>query len=520
LRCSAELAQLKEPFSAILVVVTKPLPVREKRLMIRSTERAPAATPTPQSFLQCLGHFLTPQVWKQAQHAVPRRRAWRWQVQPLLVVLLCLTWCAGDSLPERFETARAFYVALHQRRRRPGKTFAGFEKALARLPMPVVRALATGVRCRLAQVFAARFTVDGFIPLGCDGSRLACPRSEELERRLGLGKKKRRRQRPKKSASARSQVPEVPGSAGAKETRVRAAGTPQLWVTAVLHLGLGVLWSWRLGTGNASEREHLRLLVETLPGGALLVADAGYVGYHLLAALQAAGLSFLVRLSSRAPLYVPDKSTLKKYCEGVVYYWPQKMQNQDLPPLQVRLWRIRGDKGDVWLITNVLDEERLPRRTAGKFYRWRWRNEGLFRTYKRTLGKVKLMGRTVVQVHREAEGSLLATQLLLAQGALVQPATATGRGVLPSARKVLLEVRAEIRNVTGMYLGPRQAKTYAERLAQAHWRERRQRSSKVRRRWPGRQDHKPPGPPKILKMGTMLKDKAEKTLARAQACKC
>jgi hypothetical protein len=517
LRRSAELAQLNEPFSAILVGVAKPLPVTEKRLMIRSTNRSPAA---PQSFLQCLGHFLTPQVWKQAQQAVPRRRAWRWQVQPLLFVLLCLTWCAGDSLPERFETARAFYVALHQRRRRPGKTFAGYEKALSRLPMPVLRALATAARCRLAQVFAARFTVDGFIPLGCDGSRLACPRSEELERRLGLGKKKRRRKRPKKSVPPRAQAPEAPGNAGAAPAKARAAGTPQLWVTAVLHLGLGVLWSWRLGTGNANEREHLRLLVATLPRGALLVADAGYVGYQLLAALQAAGLSFLVRLSSRAPLYVPDKSTLKKYCEGVVYYWPQKVQDQDLPPLPVRLWRIRGDKGDVWLITNVLDAERLPRRTAGKFYRWRWRNEGLFRTYKRTLGKVKLMSRTVVQVHREAEGSLLATQLLLAQGALAQPATATGRVVLPSARKVLLEIRSEIRNVTGMYLGPRQAQTYAERLAQAHWGERRQRSSKVRRRWPGRQDHKPPGAPQILKMGTILKDKMEKTLGMAQACNC
>ena len=92
--------------------------------------------------------------------------------------------------------------------------------------------------------------------------------------------------------------------------------------------------------------------------------------------------------------------------------------------------------------------------------------------------------------------------------------------MLPSARKVLLEIRGEIRNVTGMYLGPRQAKTYAERLAQAHWRERQQRSSKVRRRWPGRKDHKPPGPPQILKMGTLLKDKAEQTLARVQACQC
>jgi hypothetical protein len=136
------------------------------------------------------------------------------------------------------------------------------------------------------------------------------------------------------------------------------------------------------------------------------------------------------------------------------------------------------------------------------------------------LGKVKLMGRTVAQVHREAEGALLAARLLLAQGALAQPGQATGQAGLPSARKVLREIRAEIRNVTGMYLGPRQARSYFERLERAHGRQRRQRSSKVRHRWPGRQDRKPPGPPKILKMGTVLKDKAEKTLARAQACKC
>jgi hypothetical protein len=70
---------------------------------------------------------------------------------------------------------------------------AGFETALAKLPLPVLRAVATAVRGRLAQAFAQRLGVDGFIPLGCDGSRLTCPRSQELERRLGLGKKKRRR---------------------------------------------------------------------------------------------------------------------------------------------------------------------------------------------------------------------------------------------------------------------------------------------------------------------------------------
>jgi hypothetical protein len=71
-----------------------------------------------------------------------------------------------------------------------------------------------------------------------------------------------------------------------------------------------------------------------------------------------------------------------------------------------------------------------------------------------------------------------------------------------------------------MYLGPRQAKTYFDRLKHARCHDRQQRTSKVRRRWPGRQDHRPPGPPQILKMGTILKDKTEQTLARVKVCNC
>lgn len=486
--------------------------------MAQSIAAAAPAAMLPQSFLQCVGHLLTPQVWKQAHQAVRRGPGWRWQTQPLCFVLLCMTWCAGDSLPERFETARAFYVALHPRRRRPGQSFAGFEKALGKLPLPVLRALATALRGRLAQVFAARWRVDGFIPLGCDGSRLACPRAAELEQRLRLGQKPPRKRPQKGRPAGRPSAPADDGTDVA--TPVRAAGPPQLWVTAILHLGVGVLWSWRWGLGHADERQHLRRLIATLPQGTLLVADAAYVGYELMTGLQNAGHAFLLRLSARAPLYVSDKATLRHYCEGLVYYWPQKMQKQGLPPLPLRLWRIRGDRGAVCLITNVLDAARLPKSRASTFYRWRWRNEGLFRAYKRTLGKVKLMSRTVAQVHREAEGSLLATQLLLAQGALTLPATVTGAARLPSVRKVLLEIRAEIRNVTGMYLGPRQAHSYAQRLARAHGRARRQRTSKVRRRWPGRRDHRPPRPPKILKMGSLLKDQIDKMLPTVQVCNC
>lgn len=462
----------------------------------RTNSSLEAAATTPQSFLGCIGYFLTPQVWKQAHQAMRRPGRARWRAQPLLFVLLMMTWCAGDSQPERFETARAFYVACFQRRRRPGKTIEGWQKALARIPTSALRAVAAVLRARLQKVFASRWQVDGFIPLGCDGSRLQCPRSQELEERVRSKPKRKKR----KDQSAKG----------------KDSSAPQIWVTALVHLSLGVLWSWRLGKGTASERHHLVELLPTLPRRALLIADAGFIGYELLKKLAKNGVSFLIRSSSVVPLYTQRKVALRRFREGVFYYWPQEEQRKKQPPVLVRVFRIRSRrKKDVWLMTNVFDAAQLSLASASRFYRWRWRNEGLFRTYKRTLGKVKLMSRTVAMVHREAEGSLLAVQLLLAHGALTVPAAMNSAPVLPSARQILLEIRAEIRNVTGMYLGPRQARTYRERLQRIRLDRRKGRRNKVRRRWPGRVDHKPPKPPRILKMGTILKDLAEKTLGVA-----
>lgn len=448
--------------------------------------RPPQGRGEPQSFLDGLRHVLTPQVWKQAHGALAGYQAIRWAAQPLLLVLLVMTWCAGDSLAERFETARAFYVASYQRQRRPGKTPEGFHKALARLPAPALRRVAAAVRSRLEQVLAGRLAVDGFVPLGCDGTRLNCPRTPELERRL--------------RANPTSQQP------------------PTILVSAFVHLSLGVLWSWRLGGPRGSERDHLARLLPTLPRRALVVADAGYVGYALLQKLVAARRHFLIRLGSQAPLYTTGRVAFSRRREGLAYYWPKEVQEAEQAPVAVRVLRLRGrqvagrKKGDVWLMTNVLEAAQLPRATAGRFYRWRWRNEGLFRTYKRTLGKVKLLGRTVAQVHREVEGSLLAVQLLLAQGALALQGAGVSPRVRPSARQVLLAIRAEIRDVTGMYSGPRQRQTYWQRLQRQQVDRRRHRHNQVRRRWPGRVDHKPPKPPRILMMGTLLKELLAKTL--------
>lgn len=145
---------------------------------------------------------------------------------------------------------------------------------------------------------------------------------------------------------------------------------------------------------------------------------------------------------------------------------------------------------DVWLLTDILDSTRLSAATAAKFYRWRWRNEGVFRIYKRTIKKLKLSSRTVRLVHREAEVSLLALPILLAHADLaLRPKRVTSDPVI-SPRKVLIEIRREL---TGT--ARRREGSYSKRLRGCRADRRRQSSPKASREWPRRKPHVPPGPP-------------------------
>src|SRR5947207_8949247 len=135
--------------------------MREERLMARSS-KARRLRPAARSLRDSLRNFLTPGLWKQAQRARgPRRAGTRWATQPLVLTLLVCAWACGDCQEERFETARAFVAATLPKRRRPGRTARGFSKALARLPMPALRAVAAGVRRRLAGLFARAGLVHG-----------------------------------------------------------------------------------------------------------------------------------------------------------------------------------------------------------------------------------------------------------------------------------------------------------------------------------------------------------------------
>ena len=99
--------------------------------------------------------------------------------------------------------------------------------------MTVWWAVGAAVRRQLEHILADRMVVNGWTAFGCDGTRMECPRTQQLEDDLGRASK--------------------PGSA------------PMLWITALVSLRTGVLWSWRLGTAKAGERQHLLDLLEDLP---------------------------------------------------------------------------------------------------------------------------------------------------------------------------------------------------------------------------------------------------------------
>lgn len=424
------------------------------------------------SLIGSIREFLTPEVFKQVRNASKRRKCPRWDLHPLLYILLLTTFCCGDSLPEKFEAAKGFYVVCCPKRKRPGASFGGFEKAIAKLPMPVLRALAAGIRGRVQALFGDRWKVGNFIPFGCDGTRQACPRTEELERRLG--------------------------------TFGKEGSSPMIWNTSIVHLTLGFPFCWRLGKGGkASERSHLLFMLRWLPAAALIVADAGYVGYEVVATLIRQKVFFLIRMSSMATFYSESNEPLDEFREGIVYYWPKTQENEGKPPLRGRLMRIHSSrhKMDVWLFTNVEDAKQLSLEVAGTCYRWRWENEGFFRTYKRTLKKVVLMSRTIRLVHREAEASMIATQLLLCQGALAMPAPAKGsRPTMCSPRGILLEAHRDI----SARKEPKEP--FGARIRRE--RDRRDRSSaKQKREWPRRKAHTPPHPPILLSLTTAQKIK-------------
>jgi hypothetical protein len=93
-------------------------------------------------------------------------------------------------------------------------------------------------------------------------------------------------------------------------------------------------------------------MVPELPAHALLVADAGFVGYELWQTLLAAGHHFVIGVGANVHL-LRQLGWVREHAQ-VVYLWPAHAARKQQPPLALRLVVVHDGKQPVYLVTDWL----------------------------------------------------------------------------------------------------------------------------------------------------------------------
>ena len=364
-----------------------------------------------------------------------------WTPKGLIFMAILWAWSDEKSLTKRFFHARKVVIAMDILAMTPAATYQAFIKMLTTWTVVLATVLFDALRRRMQSVLAARFEVCGFPVFGVDGSRLELPRTESNEGRFSPAKTRRpSRSKAKPRRRARSQA------FRARRARQKKANSPQMWLTTMFHVGTGLPWDWRLGPSDSSERDHLRQMIAALPAGALITADAGFVGYETWKAILDSGRQLLIRVGANVRLlrnlgYAEEKS-------GLVYLWPDRQAKRKGPPLVLRMVVARGGRHPVYLVTSVLDETALSDSQVVEIYALRWGIELFYRHFKQTFERRKLRSHTADNAELEATWSLLGlwAMMLHAQWVLsekgVPPKRISIAGVLVGYRSALREYKS------------------------------------------------------------------------------
>ncbi len=367
-----------------------------------------------------------------------------------------MAWEEGQTLTARFEHACTAARRTH-RHWTLGRSYTGFAEALERSTSALAQALKRRFQHAMLRIAGPYQRRGRWMALAVDGTRLETPHTAANERDLGC--------------------------AGRDKT------TPQVFLTTLGHMGTGLPWDYRVGPGTDSERTHLRQMVPDWPAGALVVADAGFVGYGLCLRLLRHGTHFLLRLGGNITL-LKGLGYYHEERDGLVYLWPQKHRRGR--PLVLRLIVLRHGKQDVSLLTDVLDATRLTADEAATLFGLRWGEEVFYRSYKQTMQRRKLLSRRAGTCLAEAQWTLLGLWVLglMTVRRLIEarhdPLAMSVAGARDAVRGVLRESRPRRgpRSLTGMLRA-----AIKDRYVRH--------TSKAARNYPRKKRETPPGPPKI-----------------------
>jgi|SRR5262245_4515078 len=327
-----------------------------------------------------------------------------WRALDLVVLAVVWVWSGHARLTGAFTEAHRWSTRVLGRA--AVDSFQGLLKALVRWTTPLLPLLVEQLHRLMEEHGGRHWRVGRWLALAVDGSRVSVARTRDNEKAFcapNYGKGKTAKYRKKNSQGQR---------ASRKRPEKMQPVKPQIWVTLLWHLGLQMPWSWRSGPSYASERDHWREMIarQSFPENTLFCGDAGFVGYDVWKAVGDAGHAFLVRVGANVKLlrglgYVREHA-------GVVYCWPNRAARAQLPPLVLRLLRVRVGRCVMHLLTNVLDARHLTAQDAAQLYQLRWGVELQFRTIKQTFGRRKLRSRSPERALVELDWSLLGLWLI------------------------------------------------------------------------------------------------------------
>jgi hypothetical protein len=421
----------------------------------------------------------------------------RWNPEQLAAQALIWSWQETKHVTDAFDHAREVCEELGWKK--TARSYTSFMNALDRYDDVWMRRLRE--RCqRLAQQAGGRFFRTGdWLLIGFDGSRATAPRTVSNERAFcapHYGHGKRAKYGQKKSKGLRrkrnQQHPPHPQA-------------PQAWITMMWHMGLRLPWTWRLGPSNASERDHVKemLATEEFPENTLFCGDAGFTGYPLWRAIREADGDFVVRVGANVNL-LSEHADVKKLGGGIVLCWPKGKRESGEPPLRLRLVRVQVGKTKMWMLTSVLDPQRLPRKQLIRVYKMRWGIELEFRGLKQTIDKHQLRCRTsdrlLVELNWSLCGMAVAELLALREQIAAKREEHPDDGYDPQDRSLANTMRAlrrSMRNLT-KYCDPRH--NLLQELSQAKVQRYTNHTDKRARYRPANPDKKPLGEPTVRKI--------------------
>jgi DDE family transposase len=321
--------------------------------------------------------------------------------QPRLLAATALLWATSalPTLHARFVQARKVIAKVFRWRRAPGGSAQGFLKMLGKWQPELLGAVVPHLRRQMREGAPAQWTTAGYVVFAADGSQVALARSKSLAAALTSPRRRTRTAQCQRATAARGRAKKQTATA-----RHKKATSPQVWLTLLWHVGSGLPWAWRTGPSGARERDHWATMVPELPAHALLVADAGFVGYEVWQTLLTAGHHIVIRVGANVRLLRPLGWTHEH--AQVVYLWPDYAARKQQPPLVLRLVIVQGGKQPVYRVTD-LPKTHLSDRQVATIYGARWGVEVFFRTFKQTFGCRKLRSRSARNAQLELEWALL-----------------------------------------------------------------------------------------------------------------